>query len=148
MRYGPEPGAGLAQATTRTQGVLMTAIRLSSRRAALPTVLSATVFGGALAVAISTAPGAYADTEQQIKDNCAAWGGTYATHIAANGDRVSQCCVPTNQGLPTVHHLWCRYYVNGDYDGAGIYAPPPPDSTQPGPPTPVNPGPPVNAPGG
>src|SRR5262249_49687909 len=81
---------------------------------------SASIFAAALAAMILTAPIAYADAaaaEQQVKDDCAARGGQYATHVAANGNRVSQCCERTNAGLKTVHHLVCSYYVNGEYDG-------------------------------
>jgi hypothetical protein len=108
-------------------------------------LVPATVAAAALAAMILTAPVAYAaDAEQQVKDDCAAQGGEYATHVAANGNRVSQCCIRTNQGLKTVHHLMCSYYVNGEYDGSGLYAPAPPDTTVPGPPpervNPVPPG--------
>ena len=79
---------------------------------------------------ILTAPAAYAQTEQQIKSDCEADGGTYASHVA-NGNTVSQCCYRTNQGLATTHHLQCFYYLNGIYDGQGIYDEQPPGTTQP-----------------
>jgi hypothetical protein len=86
----------------------------------------------ALAATILTGPAAHAttNTEQQLKDACAANGGTYATHVAANGNRVSQCC---KRSPMRGNHLVCEFWVNGVYDGWNEYAPPPPDTTEPGP---------------
>ena len=75
-----------------------------------------------------TAPAAYALSENAIKEDCQAQGGKYSTYVAANGNRISQCCV---------HDKWrpggwlCEYYVNGQFDGqqdwsAGSHLPPTP----------------------
>ncbi len=102
----------------------------------------------ALAVMILTAPAAYAESEQSIQDRCTSDGGSYSTTVNSNGDRVSQCCYRTNQGLNTVHHLQCFYYVNGQYDGNTIWNEDQPPVTQPPVAQPGLPPPATAAPGG
>ncbi len=114
-------------------------IRHSRVRWLLPAALLPTA--AALTAMILSAP-AYAESEQTIKQNCESEGGSYSTTVNSNGDRVSQCCYRTNQGLNTIHHLQCFYYVNGQYDGNTIWNEDQPPVTQPpvgqpGPPPPA-----------
>jgi hypothetical protein len=93
----------------------------------------------AVGVALATAPLGYAqEQEAQIKNRCSANGGIYSTWFNANGDRVSQCCIKMNGGA----RLYCQYYLNGNWDGANMFAQPPGDtgSTPPRPPEAVSPG--------
>lgn len=95
---------------------------------------------GAAAIALTaltlTAATANAEPESSIQSRCQADGGQYATWTATNGNTVSSCCYRTNQGLKTVHHLYCFYYVNGQYDGSQIFNQQPPGTTSPPPPPP------------
>ncbi|MGZ6778603.1 MAG: hypothetical protein ACXVGO_06385, partial [Mycobacterium sp.] len=62
--------------------------RLSHLHRGLPASLfTAGAIAGSM---ILNAPPAYAMTEQQIKSECAAANGTYATHPQSDGDRWSE----------------------------------------------------------
>jgi hypothetical protein len=95
---------------------------LARLRQLLPTAI---VIAGTM---ILTAPAAYAVSEEQIKNTCEANGGTYATHVAANGNTVSQCCYHSHNP-PNL--FTCDYYLNGDFDGSQQFNQPPPGTTMP-----------------
>src|SRR5262245_804636 len=112
----------------------------------LPAVAAAGAIVGAM---ILTAPAAYALSENQIKEDCRAQGGSYSTYGAANGNRVTQCCVK-DRFNPRAY--FCEYYVNDQFDGTQeLNEPPPPPASVGLPPGAVAPGNPpvaVNPPGG
>jgi hypothetical protein len=104
------------------------AIRPRLRRFGPATALAA----AALAASILAAPVALARSEQQIQSDCQANGGVYSTRVAANGNRVSQCCYGVGN-RSTVAPITCSYYVNGEYDGDFSFAQPPGTTASPPP---------------
>lgn len=109
---------------TTNQGRGAMTLTSNTAPARLRRLLPATVFPAVgLAAMILFAPAAYAETEQQIKSDCEAAGGSYISFVSEDGDVNSQCFIPMTSRNGGKWNL-CTFWLNGQRQGSNVHETP------------------------